>query len=395
MVYSILNKFTNTTMVSDMETGNTGYRHAHSVTTSSYIYIYIYTLYKSFDKIWLTTCEWYIPNRTRGILPIVATAVHPLLRSFSPRCAIFDEASQIVEAATVAVLGRYGHSIKKAILVGDIKQNAPFVHQNGTNEYDENTQVSLMERLETTGFPILRLIEQYRMQPDIARTVSYHFYNNRLANASNTLDRVDYGIWQAFVRRHTRCKVRHSIFMHCDSSVLYQIKHQRSSVNPRHLFMVQRVVQALLNSGAKAEQIAVLSAYRGQLRLLRTIIRPDVTVATVDSSQGNEFDFVVLDLVTPGGWQYPLGFMGDARRACVALSRAKLGMAIVGNGDMGNFDKAGLGSRRWDAIVKEHRARDAVFKWPVADEEVDEMCARLGIPGELFERVQPRERVRH
>ena len=30
-------------------------------------------------------------------------------------------------------------------------------------------------------------------------------------------------------------------------------------------------------------------------------------MATVDSAQGKEYDFVILDLVTPGGREYPLG----------------------------------------------------------------------------------------
>ena len=44
---------------------------------------------------------------------------------------------------------------------------------------------------------------------------------------------------------------------------------------------------------------------------------------TVDSAQGREYDFVILDLVTPGGRLYPLGFVADTKRMCVALSRAR------------------------------------------------------------------------
>ena len=59
-------------------------------------------------------------------------------------------------------------------------------------------------------------------------------------------------------------------------------------------------------------------------------------MTTVDKAQGREYDFVLLDLVTAGGRLYPLGFTTDVRRMCVGLSRAKIGMLIFGEKDMGN-----------------------------------------------------------
>ena len=46
-------------------------------------------------------------------------------------------------------------------------------------------------------------------------------------------------------------------------------------------------------------------------------------LATIDSTQGHEYPFVILDLVTSGGLQYSLGFLIEARRMCVGLSLAK------------------------------------------------------------------------
>ena len=57
------------------------------------------------------------------------------------------------------------------------------------------------------------------------------------------------------------------------------------------------------------------------------------TIITIDASQGKEYDYVLLDLVTPGEG-YGMGFMSDVQRICVALSRARMGLVILGNENM-------------------------------------------------------------
>lgn len=56
----------------------------------------------------------------------------------------------------------------------------------------------------------------------------------------------------------------------------------------------------------------------------------DVFVTTVDSFQGLEADIIVLSLVrsnTHGN----IGFLSDQNRICVAMSRARYGLYIIGN----------------------------------------------------------------
>ena len=45
-------------------------------------------------------------------------------------------------------------------------------------------------------------------------------------------------------------------------------------------------------------------------------------MTTVDVAQGDENEFVLLDLVSPSGMQYFLGFFGDPRM-CVAKGNLK------------------------------------------------------------------------
>ena len=99
-------------------------------------------------------------------------------------------------------------------------------------------------------------------------------------------------------------------------------------MNPAHLYYIPKVIKILRDAGAHDEQIAYLTLYQGQLSLMLRHQTPALTMTTVDKALDRGYEFVLLDLVTPGGRFYPLGFTTDVRRMCVALSRAKIGMLI-------------------------------------------------------------------
>jgi hypothetical protein len=57
-------------------------------------------------------------------------------------------------------------------------------------------------------------------------------------------------------------------------------------------------------------------------------------IGTIDSFQGKESDIVILSLVRPSSDGGKWGFVRNENRLCVALSRAKKGCFVVGNGDL-------------------------------------------------------------
>lgn len=70
-------------------------------------------------------------------------------------------------------------------------------------------------------------------------------------------------------------------------------------MNPHHPTVIPLLIIAMINDSAVEAQIAVLRPYKGQLRLLRNLLVPRITIATVDSAKGKEYGFLILDLVNP------------------------------------------------------------------------------------------------
>ena len=107
-----------------------------------------------------------------------------------------------------------------------------------------------------------------------------------------------------------------------------------SPENPHEATVVVVLVALLHGLGYRSEQITVLSAYVGQLLLIKTALHAcaldKVQVSTVDAYQGEENDIVILSLVRSNA-DGKMGFTSVDNRVCVALSRARLGFYCVCN----------------------------------------------------------------
>jgi superfamily I DNA and/or RNA helicase len=89
--------------------------------------------------------------------------------------------------------------------------------------------------------------------------------------------------------------------------------------------------RALLDAGLEPRELALVTPYAAQARLLRELL-PDteVEVDTVDAFQGREKDAVLLSFVRSNGEQQ-LGFLKDLRRLNVALTRPRRHLFAVGD----------------------------------------------------------------
>ena len=95
-----------------------------------------------------------------------------------------------------------------------------------------------------------------------------------------------------------------------------------------------------MKNGIKPHQIGIITPYEGQRAYvvqhmqfnggMSQKLYEKLEVASVDAFQGREKDFIILSCVRSNEHQ-GIGFLNDARRLNVALTRAKFGVIIIGN----------------------------------------------------------------
>ena len=81
------------------------------------------------------------------------------------------------------------------------------------------------------------------------------------------------------------------------------------------------------------EHVAVISFYAEQIHQINTALKskyPNIRVNTVDGFQGGESDIIIISCVR-ANLDKQIGFLKDAKRLNVALTRAKFSLIILGN----------------------------------------------------------------
>ena len=113
-----------------------------------------------------------------------------------------------------------------------------------------------------------------------------------------------------------------------------------SYLNRTEASYVEKVVTHLLRMGVTPAQIGVITPYDGQKKYVSEYMRRAgalasglyelIEVASVDAFQGREKDFILVSCVRSSETQ-GIGFLSDPRRLNVALTRARLGIILLGN----------------------------------------------------------------
>ena len=124
-----------------------------------------------------------------------------------------------------------------------------------------------------------------------------------------------------------------------------------SRINQHEAEMTCSLVAYLVQCGVSKQSIAVLTPYKGQLLLIRKMLsrsllsrnpsdQNSVRLSTVDRFQGDEEDIIICSLVVDE--KSKTGFVKLANRMIVLLSRARLGLYILGNTSY--FENKGSGT---------------------------------------------------
>lgn len=255
----------------------------------------------------------------------------------SPRTAVVDEASQVIEPALWLLAAR----CKRIILAGDPAQLGPVVASR-----DPLLERSLLARLVDAGFPFPILLEQYRFNDEILNLAN-QTYGNRLRGHASV---------QA-VQHPPATTWIDTAGMGFDEAA----DHAESFYNEGELGLVAHALAELFNRGFQPKQIGVIAPYRAQVERLRAKF-PQVEVGTVNAFQGREKDVIVASFVRSNQEQQ-LGFVSDPRRLNVAITRAR--HALVGIGDSATLGASAHFSRLIDAISESGGYRTG---WEWADQ---------------------------
>ncbi|MCJ1361384.1 hypothetical protein MMC16_000483 [Acarospora aff. strigata] len=286
---------------------------------------------------------------------------HKILRqqTFKPVVLMIDEAGQSNELDNVIAMTM--PSLRAVILTGDQKQLPPMVLSlmEKRNPYAQQLDRSLFARLINRNFPYSMLKTNYRMHPDIADFPNRLFYDGQFTNAAKTTASTN--VSRTFVEFCQNSNLfRGLLDGRGDSRRLFlnvqgASKSHRGSTSLHNLAnvnVVLELISALLSyqpadpdaRRLKSSDIGVITPYKEEKQeIVRGLNfraqRLDavdwisaVHVATVNGFQGSEREIIILDLTTANTRRPEnIGFVGDARRLNVALTRAKTGLIVIGN----------------------------------------------------------------
>ncbi|XP_057510254.1 regulator of nonsense transcripts 1 homolog isoform X2 [Actinidia eriantha] len=281
----------------------------------------------------------------------------PRLASFRFRQVLIDESTQATEPECLIplVLGA-----KQVILVGDHCQLGPVIMCKKAAR--AGLAQSLFERLVLLGVKPIRLQVQYRMHPSLSEFPSNSFYEGMLQNGVTINERQSPGIdfpWPVPNR---------PMFFYVQMGQEEISASGTSYLNRTEASNVEKIVTTFLKSGVVPSQIGVITPYEGQRAYivnymsrngaLRQQLYKEIEVASVDSFQGREKDYIILSCVRSNEHQ-GIGFLNDPRRLNVALTRARYGIVILGN------PKVLSKQQLWNGLLTHYKEHECLVEGPL------------------------------
>jgi superfamily I DNA and/or RNA helicase len=239
---------------------------------------------------------------------------------------IMDEASQCTEAAAWAPL----QIADRLVLAGDHFQLPPTVisPQAAAQGY----KVSLLERLiDQLGKGVARRLSvQYRMHQQIMKFSSQEFYDDSLSADGSVRDHLLQTLPGVAANEITGTPI--DFIDTAGASYDESVEPEGDSrYNLQEADLVVKKVQSLLACGLAPTEIAVISPYSAQVRLLRERLQqPEMEIDSVDGFQGREKEAVIVSLVRSNR-EGLIGFLEDVRRMNVALTRARRKLIVIGD----------------------------------------------------------------
>lgn len=246
---------------------------------------------------------------------------------------IMEEAAQITEIENFIPLAlqtpKNGElPLQRIVLCGDHFQNSPIIRNMAFRQF-ANLEQSLFLRFVRLGVPTINLDHQGRARPSMADLYKWRY--PKLENLPNVLAEPEY------LQANAGFQYEYQFIDVGD------YKGTGESQPSPHFFQnlgeaeyAVAIYQYMRLLGYPASKISILTTYAGQRALIRDVLghrcannrlfgMPKL-VTTVDKYQGEQNDYIILSLTRT---TRP-GYLRDIRRLTVALSRARLGLYILG-----------------------------------------------------------------
>ncbi|XP_059006025.1 DNA-binding protein SMUBP-2 isoform X3 [Mustela lutreola] len=239
---------------------------------------------------------------------------------------VIDECAQALEASCWIPLLK----ARKCVLAGDHKQLPPTTisHKAALAGLSR----SLMERLaDELGAQVVRtLTVQYRMHQAIMRWASDALYSGRLTAHPAVAGHLLRDLPGVAATEETSVPL---LLVDTAGCGLFELEEDddQSKGNPGEVRLVSLHIQALVDAGVQASDIAVITPYNLQVDLLRQSLAhryPELEIKSVDGFQGREKEAVVLSFVRSNR-KGDVGFLAEDRRINVAVTRARRHVAVV------------------------------------------------------------------
>ncbi|XP_011194259.1 NFX1-type zinc finger-containing protein 1 [Zeugodacus cucurbitae] len=276
-----------------------------------------------------------------------------LFRLLQSKIVIFEEAAELLESHVLACLTPYTEHV---IMIGDHMQLKPYT----TNYRHSRTcqlNISLFERLFLNNLKGYTLNVQYRMRPCIADLIHPTIYTELMNDETVK----SYPKVRNMLKDLYFCTHNETEFFSEDECSIYNM-YEIETILELAKFLIE-------NAAYTANDIVILSPYAKQVERLKYKANNyfgniKLNISTVDSYQGLEANIVLLSLVR-SNTKGQIGFLKEKNRICVALSRAKHGLYIIGN-----LPLLAKCSETWRAIEQKLKAQEAIGKtFPIMCEE--------------------------
>ncbi len=245
---------------------------------------------------------------------------------FRPYIALVDEAS-LMPLSLAAILGKTAPSV---CLFGDSRQMPPIFRPELENN---NNSISILDYCsqKVEGVPVAILHTTYRMNASITNIVSKSFYEPygiELKSAESVSNNV-------FTSAYLDQKCLNGSVIYMDSALSTP---QCEEENEGEADAVIEMVKMLLSEGKKANDIAVITPFRKQVRLIRSKANEMIDsqslplIDTVERLQCQDVECIILSFASSDNAYIKEihNFLFNPNRLNVMISRAKTKVILFG-----------------------------------------------------------------